>query len=50
MKKRLTHHNSKEEINKIMRHISLTILALAFITALTPSNTTLAENEVEEVY
>ena len=50
MKNRLSHHNSKEEINKIMRHISLIILALAFITALIPSYTTLAENVVEEVY
>ncbi len=33
-----------------MRHISLTILAVAFTAALIPSYTTLAENEVEEVY
>lgn len=44
MKNRLNHHNSKEEINKIMRHISLTILALAFIAALISSYTTLAGN------
>ena len=50
MKNRLSHHNSKGEINKFMRHISLTILAVAFIAALIPSYTTLAENEVEEVY
>ncbi|MYE87459.1 hypothetical protein F4X33_00485 [Candidatus Poribacteria bacterium] len=33
-----------------MRHISLTILALAFITALILSCKICAENEVEEVY
>ena len=33
-----------------MRHISLTILASIFIAALISSDTTLAENEVEEVY
>ena len=49
MKNRYTHHNSKGAINKVMRHISLTVLALAFIAALIPSYTTLAENEVEEV-
>ena len=33
-----------------MRHISLIVLALAFIAALIPSYTTLAENEAEKVY
>ena len=33
-----------------MRHISLTILVVAFIAALIPSYTTFAANEVEEVY
>lgn len=44
MKNRYTHHNSKGEINKFMRHISLTVLALAFIAVLIPSYTTLAGN------
>ena len=33
-----------------MRHISLTILTLAFVAVLIPPYATLAENEAEEVY
>ena len=33
-----------------MRHISLTLLTLAFVAVLIPPYATLAENEAEEVY
>ncbi len=50
MKSGLAYHNSKREMPKLMRHISLRILALAFVAALIPACTTLAESEVEELY